>query len=530
MAKMYPQNISEYMPTDSERIVYAELKNQLPDSFEVFYSVQWSVFEGGHMQKSESDFIISSPDYGFLCLEVKGGSGIRIDNNTWYLNDSEYGERRLNTSPYAQAEKSMYYFKKLYSQTYNIDYSGIYGAGVIFPFYTIGDTQIFSNRNRDCTIDFNDMNNIFEKIKRMFRSWSGSTYGLRVYSRNQHQAFLEIVRKKIAVSAAAGALIKYKERQLSVINRVQDNHIYFLKNIRQFYVRGGAGTGKTWIAMKMAKEEAQKSGNRSLFLCSSPNLAEEVNTHIGSSVHVRDIKTFFSEIADNFTYYDPPIYKGIGQAIKADVPKYDAIFIDEAQDFTEEWAQLIRRLLVDTVNSRLGVFFDDSQILREVSFGDAFDITMPPFLLRENIRNTANIYTWAASQTNLGADIIANPVEGPTPITEIMNDKRQLTYRLESLLKEYLIDEQLPSKSLMLIVDDKNGFLSLYPDGIAKWRFVRNANLDENDVYVASIEEFKGLESDMVIYIHSENATMYENYTAYTRAKYYLIELVRRGL
>ena len=32
MAKMYPKSISEYMPTDSERIVYQELKNQLPDS------------------------------------------------------------------------------------------------------------------------------------------------------------------------------------------------------------------------------------------------------------------------------------------------------------------------------------------------------------------------------------------------------------------------------------------------------------------------------------------------------------------
>ena len=41
MATMYPKDLSQYMPTDSERIVYQELKQQLPDNFSVFYSVKW---------------------------------------------------------------------------------------------------------------------------------------------------------------------------------------------------------------------------------------------------------------------------------------------------------------------------------------------------------------------------------------------------------------------------------------------------------------------------------------------------------
>ena len=50
---------------------------------------------------------------------------------------------------------------------------------------------------------------------------------------------------------------------------------------------------------------------------------------------------------------------------------------------------------------------------------------------------------------------------------------------------------------------------------------------NNNDVSVYSVEEFKGLESDMVVYIHSVSASENMNYIAYTRAKYYLIELVR---
>ena len=40
MANMYPKNIAEYLPEDSEKVVYYALKSQLPESFDVFYSVK----------------------------------------------------------------------------------------------------------------------------------------------------------------------------------------------------------------------------------------------------------------------------------------------------------------------------------------------------------------------------------------------------------------------------------------------------------------------------------------------------------
>ena len=296
MAKMYPKSISEYMPTDSERIVYQELKNQLPDSFDVFYSVKWTSRENGALVKSEADFIVASPDYGFLCLEVKGGTGIRIEDNVWYVSDTVHGERRLSSSPYDQAEKSMYFFAKFFSNQYNTQYQGIYGAGVIFPFYPVGENVDLDNRHRTCTIDGNDLNGVYGKIKKMFRLWGGSSFGRRFYPKSQHDAFLELVRERIAISAAAGALVKYKEQQMSVINRVQDNYIYFINNIRQFYIRGGAGTGKTWIAMKMAREAAQQENSQVLFLCVSSRLAQMIRDQIDDRVEVLSLDELFKKV------------------------------------------------------------------------------------------------------------------------------------------------------------------------------------------------------------------------------------------
>ena len=515
------------MPTDSERIVYQELKNQLPDSFDVFYSVKWTSYENGTLVKSEADFIVASPDYGFLCLEVKGGTGIRVEDNIWYVADTVHGERKLNVSPFDQAEKSMYFFNSIFSNKYNTRYQGIYGSGVVFPFYSVNDELGLDNRNRTCTIDSSDLNNVHSKIKKMFRLWGGSSFGRRIYSKTQHEAFLELVRERVAISAAAGALVKYKEQQLNVINRVQDNYIYFLSNVHQFYIRGGAGTGKTWIAMKMAMNEAASGEKKVLFLCSSNRLAEFVREEIGTTVEVKDIKMLFSSVIKDFQSFVSQTYQGIQKNIKTNCEKYDAIFVDEAQDFTAEWAQVVRMLLTNPQESMLGVFYDDVQVLREESFSDGFGITSLPFLLHENIRNTANIYNWTSEKTNLGKDMIANPVEGPTPQTEIIQEKGQLTLTLESLLKKYLYDEHLSNHSLTILTDDVCYLLEFYANGLAKWRFVHGPTTSENEVSLYSVGEYKGLEADMVIYIHSTSSSQNMNYIAYTRAKYYLIELVR---
>ena len=124
-------------------------------------------------------------------------------------------------------------------------------------------------------------------------------------------------------------------------------------------------------------------------------------------------------------------------------------------------------------------------------------------------------------------DVVANPVEGPTPQTEVINDSRQMTHYLEVFFRRYLDEEHLPNGSLAVIIDDVDSFMKLFPSGIAKWRFVRKNIEQENEIRVFSVAEIKGLESDMVLYIHGRDASENENYIAYTRAKYYLIELMR---
>ena len=526
MAIMYPKNITQYAPTESERIVYYELQRQLPDSFEVFYSVSWAFIKNGKREKSEADFVVVSPHYGFLCLEVKGGHGIRVEGNEWTLLDNVHGNRKLTHSPYEQAEASMYFFKNAYANEYSIDYQGIFGAGVIFPFYAVNNIEKLSNRPAACTIDSTGLNDLYNQIKKMFKFWGGSSFGFRIYEKNQHKTFVEIIRKRIAINAAAGALVKYKERQFDVINRVQDSYIYLLTNIRQFYVRGGAGTGKTWIAMKMAEQESNGGTKKVMFLCVSPHLALMVREKLTDKIDVYNIDILIKKICLYPDKYRAPKYEGITDSIKENIEKYDAIFVDEAQDFSEDLAFLAKSMLRDEQYSRLGVFYDDVQVVRDSSFGDAFMILTPPFLLHENIRNTANIYNWAMDNTELGTDVIVNPVEGPWPVSEKMNDYRHLEHRLENMFKRFLEDEGLLCSSMVILTEEADAFISNFSGSIAKWKLVKEYSDGIDEIKVSSVEDFKGLESDMIVYVHTQKTTDNLNYIAYTRARYYLMELV----
>ena len=113
MAIMHPASIFESSHVYSEVKFYKELQKQLSDKYHVFYSVRWYTMTDGVREDSECDFLIFNPDYGFLCIEVKGGSEITVNDGEWRLIDS-HGGRILDKSPYLQAEQSMRFFKKYF--------------------------------------------------------------------------------------------------------------------------------------------------------------------------------------------------------------------------------------------------------------------------------------------------------------------------------------------------------------------------------------------------------------------------------
>ena len=544
MAVMHPVDIENYDYTPTEKEMYYALKEQLPDKYQVFYSVRWFETVDNKRIDSESDFLVFDPSFGFITIEVKGGTGITVEDGTWTLIE-DYGpsnssSRVLKCSPYEQAEKSMRHFRNYFVSEFNQNYNGVYGFAVAFPRYAITD-QLAQEAPPETTIDLNDMTSLREKINRIFHYWKNKRNISIPFSAEQRTRFITAINKQISMSAAAGALIPIKEKEFSKINFVQDSILDCLHNYKQAQIVGGAGTGKTFIGIKKAVRDAL-DGKKVLFTCCNEELAAFVQTRLCQyvSITVCTYNQLMRELLG--AQYDllPTNANGnkncfeLMDQIEAD-KKYDSIIVDEAQDFDIDMGFAIRSLLRDEGNSSLYVFYDKNQNVFEMDFENAFAIDAPPYVLRYNIRNTGSIYKCAVERTNLGHDTVANSIVGVHP--EIHNySKPSQAIKALSLIVNRLVQKEFVSPQSIVIVSDTPYANSILAGeeriGAFDLVFKHYKDVTGTEICFKTAEEFKGLEANNVIYLTHEFTNLpassvdsRKDYVALTRARYYLYVL-----
>jgi len=535
MAIMHPAQIPEVYHAYSEVKFFNACKEQLSDKYHVFYSVRWYSTNNGVREDSECDFLIFNPDYGFICVEVKGGTGIRVEDGIWYLIDHD-GERKLKRSPYKQAEQSMRFFKKYYEDEVESQFSGVYGCAVAYPNYSI-TAPITIDSPMEITIDLSAMGDLPKRVTEIFRYFRAQRRGASAFlSPDSQKKFISIVNKRIALSIAAGALIQDKERELLEINRTQDTVIDLLVHYPRAFIVGGAGTGKTWIGIKKILR-CVKSGSQALYLCYNKALAENVATIVADDrADCYNIDSLAYAILGGRAATLPERngcreYSNLISDIP-DLKKYDLVIVDEGQDFTEDWAFCANLLVKD--GGSLYVFYDESQNIFKRDFGEKFFIDEPPFVLRYNIRNTANIYRYAQEQTNLGLDTIANQIEGVEPEYRKFMRKAQAISFIDSVINK-LVNKEGVAPHRIVILSNRRKENSIMSETEAVGGHCLNYEkrpLDTDSIAFRTIQAFKGLESDVIIYINhtyknepktdSVRATLY---TAQTRARFYLYVL-----
>lgn len=534
MAIMHPSDINKRKHVKSEEKFYNACRDQLSDKYHVFFSVRWySIDDEGKREDSECDFLIFNPDYGFLCVEVKGGKGIYTDDDgDWFLKDFAE-DRKLHRSPYLQAEESMRFFKKYYEDEVESKFPGTYGSAVAFPNYCI-NSPITDSSPLELTIDMNSLHNLQKRIVEIFRYYRSENLGRSFFfAPDSQKKFINLINKRVALSVAAGALIEDKERELIEINQTQDVVIDLLANYQKAFIIGGAGTGKTWIGIKKIKR-AIVNGKDTLYLCCNDSLAASVKNNIGSyaaecfslSGYMRNI---FGNAVDSVPYKEgAPEYSVLLTECK-NYKKYDLIVVDEAQDFTEDWAFAVNLLLKD--EGSLYVFYDECQNVFGRDFGDKFYIDEPPFVLRYNIRNTSNIYKYTQDLTNLGLETVANQIEGVEPDVRSCTRKQQVLTYLDSIVSKLVNSEGVSPEKIAILCNksiEKSAIKDV--DLIGGYRVsVDQMKRKKDEVLIQQVEDYKGLESDIVIYINhtyknepntSEKRSL--TYTALTRARFYL--------
>ena len=519
MATMYPKSIEFYGPTESEKKVFKALRDQLPETYSVFYSIQWVDDVHGEKVESECDFLIFNEQEGFLTCEVKGGTGYKYENGKYILLEKD-GQRELKRSPMEQSEESSRYFYRLYSKTYNNYFSGVYGSISIFPFYKVDDPVLLDNRPKEIVFDISDMNNLGKKIQKAFSFYKGKKTFLGNLTNAQKTNFKEMIYKKVASQASAGSIIEQKENELEIVNRVQDNLVCFLENYNRTFISGGAGTGKTWIACKFALR-AYQNNKDTLFVVHSKHLVKMLKGLLPDNKKI-NVTTFDELVCSDGVSSNKSNSDLVDAYEKKNFKKYDAIIVDEAQDF-DQYQALVVSMHLKGNSSEFRVFYDETQNIFDKDFKDGFDIDYPPFILKENLRNTSNVYEWASNKTGLGQEVATNQVIGPTPVEAVFKNDFDVLKYIETELVKLVDEESVPLSSITLLFDEPN-YQKYFGKEIGRW--ICSTDSGNNSVSTYLVEDFKGLESDIIIYCHNQLSASKYDYVAYTRAKFYLYNLI----
>ena len=488
MARMSPKSF----PKDgeqSERDVFEAL-SKLSDDWTVLHSVKFkNPSKKRHSDDCEIDFLVLNPDLGGFVLEVKGGSEIVLRDGEWYTRPHHSNVYKEIDDPFAQAKENMYAFLELARQRLPMGTRLPFMThAVVFPSHTQkGDMGL--ERPREIICDQHDLLDLETFLHRV-ATFVGRKPGCTA---EQIETLHQCIRPDQVIPISSRRKLDTALQQQEALTNHNEELLDSVLNNRRFVVMGAAGTGKTVIATNIARRLCAE-GRRTLLLCFNRLLANSLS-HQVQGVHgltVNSFDGFARAIADTYGWNvddpdDHPFH--ILEASKKPGMQFDALVVDEAQDFDADWWDALLALLPNE-KSILHVYADSAQNIYEGSGLDRFS-NLPQIHLKKNCRNTAEIAKYVHRIGRIDAMTIAGAV-GPNPDFERVKTREELLETCENYVSKWKTTYELENRQIMLLTDRSD---------LREW--LRDARVGSNDnddgVGVETIHRFKGLEAQAVV-------------------------------
>jgi hypothetical protein len=208
---------------------------------------------------------------------------------------------------------------------------------------------------------------------------------------------LETSRARLLSPPLCRGLASLK-KHIDAVTEEQYTVLDFLRLHRRASIVGCAGSGKTLIAMEKATRLV-KSGMKTLILCNNPYLADYISQALQyAGVEVDTFCRFVRKLTgthpatQRWSYFDEPTDAELTSAFDKlfdSGERYDAILVDEAQDFSDGWWLLVEAALNSQEHSFLYVFSDNNQAL--LPFRAKNPVAAAPVSLTVNCRNAVEI-------------------------------------------------------------------------------------------------------------------------------------------
>jgi superfamily I DNA/RNA helicase len=202
-------------------------------------------------------------------------------------------------------------------------------------------------------------------------------------------------------------------------------------------VYGVAGSGKTVLLIARAKLLAEEPAKRILVLCYNRLLASHLATATAKHGNIKAMTFHGWGVRNGIDFHDNEADAAFGERLlhrlqngARDAGRYDAVLIDEAQDWPQPWFQCAKLALREPDIGDLLIVGDGSQSLyrkRDFTWADAGihaagRAINKKFDLDRNYRNTAEILRaarpFSAKSADQATTVLALPIEPDTAIRD----------------------------------------------------------------------------------------------------------------
>jgi hypothetical protein len=508
MAHMYPDVFpGKWDPAVPEFEVFQTLR-KLPDHYHVLYSKR---INGGLFGKPECeiDFIIFNGHDTVICLEVKGGV-VAYDgkNRQW----SKNGKPDIDFVKQASdASHTLHRAAEFELRNAIVDWA------LCFPNCSLSSHKGALEIHPAQIIEEGDLLDIETAIKRLedhVRLKYGKTPGLKGA---EPKTLLDRFNRSIGFVQVLGVRLAREAEQIVEVTNEQLEVLADLEANERMLVHGSAGTGKTILAQTFAKRLGQEQ-KLVLLLFFNRGIASKVRSAFerDGTVTVSTFSSFAKRLVEKLdpTWWEAQTQKDnefwhttlplkLMELPVESLPQFDALIVDEGQDFKPEWFEFLNTLVRKSENFHYTVFLDEKQDI--FHHWKQFPCQPPPAkkVLSKNCRNTRQIVDYlnknfptkmtSFERSPLGTPIVERAVSDETSeFAAIVEDIKRLTG------KEHV----KPGAIVVLINSPKEESCLRGVNSIAGFSLQSTyAGYDPaaQRIFYSTIDIFKGLEADVIL-------------------------------
>lgn len=511
---MWPRKIPRDVRNDRSRRaeckVFDKLEKVLDDSYSVFYSRPWTgIDRKGTERDGECDFVVAHPVYGYLAIEVKGG-GISVDpESDQWISIDHMGFHNEIKDPLKQCKKSKYVILEKLKE-FNVLKNKYINAkcGVIFPDSKRPDEYLGIAYPIElfCFLD-----EFTDELKNWIqnRMSGGETDELGIEG---IEILTEILAKKFYLHEPLGHKLGEVEELISTLTIDQYHILEEIEEIDRVAISGGAGTGKTILAIEEGIRLASQ-GKSVLITCLSVPLANYINQKVTKYPNItvlqfhklcdKYVKNANLEIPGNISIHElfrvtyPNLMSKSLEKTKG--PYFGAIIVDEGQDFLPNWWVVLEKLLDENKEfNKVRIFYDSNQRIFGKNLKLPSDFKTVPIRLVQNLRNTKNIFRYV-NQFYEGFEIRSIGPEGPRVEFFEKNSLFDMRQGIKEKILVYTSKERIAPEDIAILVPDEIYLKDLIPDDSIAGKVCVKSHMRQRDaIVIDTIRKFKGLESPVV--------------------------------